>query len=154
MSTFNDSGAGGEIKQGKYANGLILLLMSFLGVVASYFSYQQGQVKSEYRASLEQSRLADQKQRIREDSIRAEYQSKLDGRESYHENRYNLLQVKIDSMNANYIAEIKMTRAKSEVLASENRKVSKAFQVEVKKTKEVTKELDSVSNSVSKSLSQ
>lgn len=154
MSTFNDGGAGDEIKQGKYANGLILLLISLLGVVASYFSYQLGQTRTEYNTSLEQARISDQKQRVREDSIRAIYQTKLDGRESYHEKRYGLLELKIDSMNANYIAEIKMTRAKSEVLVNENRKVSKAFQVEVKKTKDVTKELDSVSNSVSKSLSQ
>lgn len=149
MNTLNDSGAGDQVKQGKYANALILILMSLLGVVASYFSYQIGQQRKEYKMSLETARAIDQRQRVREDSIRSIYQAKLDQREDYHERKYNLLQTKIDSIRDNIVAEAKMGRAKSEVLASQSKKVVNSIRDEVKKTTDAAKEFDSVSKSLS-----
>lgn len=153
MSTFNDGGAGEEIKQGKYANGLILLLISLLGVVASYFSYQLGQSKTDYKQSKQEDKIEQEEQREREDKIREMYQSKLDQREQFHEHRYRLLQMRADSLS-DYLVDVRIGRAKSEFLASESKKTAKSFQAEVRKTVDVTKQLDSVSNSVSKSLQQ
>lgn len=148
MNTLNENGASDQIKQGKYANALILILMSLLGVVASYFSYQLGQTKKDAKDSLEKSIKDDRRQRAREDSIRGIYQAKLDQREDYHERKYNLLQTKIDSIRDNIVVEAKMGQAKSEVLASQSKKVAKSIQEEVKKTTDAAKEFDSVSKSL------
>lgn len=152
MSTLNDGGAGEEVKQGRYANALILILISCLGVVGSYFSYQFGQLKADAKATQAEERAEAEKDRAREDKIREQYQKKLDERELHHERRYNVLQAKLDSIRDNIVTEAKMGSVKSEALASQGKKNAKAFQAEVQKTKEITKELDSVSNSVSKSL--
>lgn len=154
MSAFNDNGAGDEIKQGKYANAFLLFLMAALVAVASYFAYQSTKDKSEYQDYKKDIKLEEEDRRNREDKIRQEYQAKLDNREKYHEERYNLLQYKIDSLRDNIIADSKMNTVRSEVLATKSKKTAQSFQAEVRKTTNAAKELDSISKSVTESLSQ
>jgi len=154
MSTFDDNGSGDQVKQGKYANAFLLFLMGCVISIASYFSYQMGQTKSESKESQAEFIKREQEQRTREDLIRNQYQSKLDEREKYHEGRYSVLQFRIDSLKDNTIANMKMDRIRSEVLTSNSRKTVKDFQGEVKKTVSVTKELDKEINSASESLPQ
>ncbi len=154
MNTFNDNGSGEQVKQGKYANAFLLFLMSALVAVASYFAYQNNQMEANYSKMAERDRAHNSERQSREDSIRREYQATLDKRENYHEGRYNKLQYKIDSIRDNTIADLKMGRVKSEALATQSKNIVKTLQSEVKKTSEVTKELDSVSNTVTQSLSQ
>lgn len=154
MDNFNDNGSGDQIKQGKYANAFLLFLMACVVSIASYFSYQMGQTKSESKETQDQFIKREEAQREREDKIRNEYQSKLDEREKYHENRYGYLELKIESIKDSTIAELKSDRKRSEKLTSSSRKTVKDFQGEVRKTVDVTKELDKEINSASKSLSQ
>lgn len=149
MENFNDLGSGEQVKQGRYANALILFLMSALVAVASYFAYVAAQNKSSYE-SMKADFLKSEAERMqREDKIRDSYQAKLDDREKYHEGRYNLLQNKIDSIRDNMISEMKMGRVKSEALATQSTKIVKSVQGEVKKTVEATKEFDSATKSLS-----
>jgi hypothetical protein len=148
MSNFNDQGAGDEVKQGKYANALILFLMSALISVAGYFAYQASQRRVEFEQAQLRHEKAEAKRTEREDKIRDLYQTKLDERERYHESRYLLLQTKIDSIRDNIIAEMKMGRVKSEVLATQSKKTAQSVQAEVKKTTAAAKEFDSVSKSI------
>jgi anaerobic ribonucleoside-triphosphate reductase len=151
MSTLNDSGAGDEVKQGKYANALILILMSLLTIVGSYFSYQLGQSRREYKATRQEDKIEQEKQREREDKIRTEYQLKLDQREAFHEGKYNTVQMKADSLTRALI-DIKIGRVRAEVLVTKSKNTAKSFQEEIRRTENVTKQLDSISHSVSKSL--
>lgn len=139
MSTFKDSGK--AIDQGKYLNAFLYFLIAALLAVCSYFIIENRNLKAENNGLVSNAQA-------REDKIRADCQVIIDRNVEKCDARFDVLEKEVKELRYQTITDLRADRDKSAALTSESRKALKAIRVESTKTKQASKELDSVSNSL------
>lgn len=139
MSDFNDSRE--EIKKGNYQNAFLLFLLTALISVTGFLVYTIKTKESAIEKVVIESEA-------REDRLRMECARAQEVLTDKYEKRFDGLQKEVRDLRDATIADLREGRAKSEQLVIQTRKSLKAINIETQKTRQASKELDSVSKSL------
>ncbi len=139
MSTFKESG--NEVKQGRYANAFLYFLMAaLLSVSGLLIQAWVSKEKAVAKAYSEGLKRADKKD--------AECDSIIERRDRRHDAEIAILQREVRELRDSHIAELKEERENSERLATESRRALRTIRAETQKSKQASREIDSVTKSL------